>query len=292
LSAAREEVRFRSDGAECAAWLYPPEAGPAPCVVLAHGFGGTREARLDAYAERFQGAGMAALVFDYRHFGASEGEPRQLISIRRQRRDWRAAIAFARGLEGVEPDRIAAWGTSYGGGHVLELAAAQPLAAAIAQTPFVDGPATVRALGAVDALRLGVAAGRDLAALLVRGEHRPVPLVGPPGSVAAMNSPDAEPGYKALYPPEQPLRNEFLPGAAGAMPFWRPGRLGARVACPLLVQVARDDAITRAPAACRAASRAPRGELLTYPGGHFDVYVGQGFERAVADQISFLRRHV
>jgi len=51
--------------------------------VLAHGFGGVREARLDAFAERFGDAGLAALVFDYRYFGASTGEPRQLIDIGR-----------------------------------------------------------------------------------------------------------------------------------------------------------------------------------------------------------------
>ena len=46
---------------------------------MAHGFSGVREQRLDAYAERFAQAGLAVLVFDYRHFGASGGEPRQLL---------------------------------------------------------------------------------------------------------------------------------------------------------------------------------------------------------------------
>ncbi len=80
---AREEVRFRSAEDECAAWLYLPDAGgePAPGVVLAHGFGGTREARLDAYAGRFCAAGYAALIFDYRHFGASSGEARAQMTL-------------------------------------------------------------------------------------------------------------------------------------------------------------------------------------------------------------------
>ena len=59
----------------------PEGAGPHPCVVMAHGFSAVREQRLDAYAERFAAAGLAVLVFDYRHFGASQGEPRQLLSI-------------------------------------------------------------------------------------------------------------------------------------------------------------------------------------------------------------------
>src|SRR3954453_69051 len=104
----REQADFTSDGARCAAWLYRPEGGgEAPCVVMAHGFSGVREQRLDAFAERFAAAGLAALVFDYRHFGASEGEPRQLLDIKRQLADWRAAVAYARSLDAIDPDRIA-----------------------------------------------------------------------------------------------------------------------------------------------------------------------------------------
>ena len=69
----RVDVVFKSGGLNCAAWLYRPEGdGPSPCVILAHGFGGIREMRLDAYASCFAQAGLAALAFDYRHFGTSE----------------------------------------------------------------------------------------------------------------------------------------------------------------------------------------------------------------------------
>src|SRR3954453_11513502 len=116
----REDIEFHSGGNTCAAWLYRPEGDePHPIVVLAHGFGGVREARLWAYAERFADAGIAALVFDYRGFGGSSGEPRQLLSIPRQLDDWRAALSFARGLDGIDPGRVAAWGTSFSGGPGL-----------------------------------------------------------------------------------------------------------------------------------------------------------------------------
>ena len=111
---SRTDTAFRSDGGTCAAWLYRPAGdGPHPIVVMAHGFSGVREQRLDAYAERFAEAGLAVLVFDYRHFGASDGEPRQLLSIPRQLADWRAAIAYARSLDGIDPKRVALWGTSF-----------------------------------------------------------------------------------------------------------------------------------------------------------------------------------
>ena len=70
----REDVRFRSQGVECGAWIYPSGGPqPGPCLVLAHGFDGVRDQRLDRYAERFADSGWNAFVFDYRHFGDSEG---------------------------------------------------------------------------------------------------------------------------------------------------------------------------------------------------------------------------
>src|SRR4051812_14335032 len=137
----RRDVSFESGGERCAAWLYEPDgAGPHPIAVLAHGFGGTRTARLWAYAQRFAEAGSAALVFDYRHFGDSGGEPRQLLDIRHQLDDWRAAVAYARGLNGIDPDRVALWGTSLSGGHVTVVAAeGKRGAAAISPGPLLPG---------------------------------------------------------------------------------------------------------------------------------------------------------
>lgn len=90
----RFDADFTSQGTRCAAWLYVPRCEhPAPVIVMAHGLGGVRSMRLDAYAERFRAAGYAFLVFDYRHFGDSDGDPRQLLDIREQQQDWQAAIA-------------------------------------------------------------------------------------------------------------------------------------------------------------------------------------------------------
>ena len=289
--AERVDLRFESGGESCAAWLYPSQAPRAACVVMAHGFGGVREARLDAYAERFQQAGHAVLVFDYRHFGASSGEPRQLISIRRQLADWRAAVAFARSLDGVDPERVALWGTSFSGGHVLAVAARDPrVAAAISQVPFMSGPATVAARGPRDGLRLAVAGLRDVIGAVAGRRTRYVPIVGQPGTLAAMTAPGAEAGCRALFPPGFPWCNEVAARVFLRTGFYMPGRHARRVRCPLLVQVADEDVVTPPTPPARAARRAPRGELRRYPGGHFDVYVGEPFERVVADQLAFLGR--
>jgi pimeloyl-ACP methyl ester carboxylesterase len=105
-----------------------------------------------------------------------------------------------------------------------------------------------------------------------------------------MTSPDAEPGYRALFPPGYQWANEFLPRGTMTLPVERPYRKAKRVSVPLLVQVMRDDVVTPPGPARKAAQAAPRGELIEYPGGHFDIYVGEPFERAVTDQIDFLNR--
>jgi fermentation-respiration switch protein FrsA (DUF1100 family) len=290
----RRDVRFESAGERCAGWLYMPDSvGPHPIVVLAHGFGGVREARLGAFAERFASAGLAALVFDYRHFGDSGGSPRQLLDIGRQQDDWRAAIAFARGLEAVDPDRVALWGTSFSGGHVAVLAAEDHrVAAAISQGPMLDGVWALRAAGARNNVRLAVAGLRDeLARLRGRPPHM-LPVVGPPGSTAAMNHPDDEPGYRALFPPDVAFRNEVAARIGLRVGLYRPIRHASRIACPWLVCVADADVVTPPQPALRAAGLAPRGEVRRYEARHFDIYVGETFERVVADQLEFLERHL
>ena len=286
----RSDVTFDSDGARCAAWLYEPQ-GASACVVLAHGWTGVREQRLDAFAERFAAAGLAALVFDYRHFGASEGEPRSLLDIGRQLADWRAAVAYARSLEGIDPERIALWGSSFSGGHVIETAAHDPrIAAVVAQVPFIDGLANLARLGKLHSLRLTIEGVRDQAGALLGRPPRMLPSVGPPGSTAVMSSPDAEPGFLALSPPGLSWPNEAAARVALRVGAYRPIRNAGRVRCPILFAVADDDVITPPDLAEKAAIRAPRAEVRHYPGGHFDPYVGELFERVVADETEFLLR--
>ena len=145
----RQDIHFVSNGLKCAGWFYrsPNQGKKSPCVILAHGFGAVREMRLDAFAERFAEAGYHALVFDYRHFGSSEGEPRQILNIKKQHQDWQAAIDYAKTIPGVDVRKIVLWGTSFSGGHVLALGVKNPdIAAVISQVPHMDGIAFLETL--------------------------------------------------------------------------------------------------------------------------------------------------
>lgn len=290
----RADATFDSGGWSCAAWVYRPEGeGPLPVVVLAHGWTGVREQRLDAYAERFAQAGLACVVFDYRHFGASGGLPRQLLDIGRQLEDWRAAVRFARSLPFADPERVALWGTSFSGGHVQDIAAEDPrVAAVIAQVPFADGLRNLPRLGIAASLRLTAAGLRDQVRALMGRPPQMLASVGPPGSLAVMTTPDAEPGFRAIDPPGSSWRNEAAARVALRVASYRPGRRAGAIRCPILYALAEADEITPPDLALAAAQRAPQAEVRRYPGGHFDLYTGAGFERVVADQIAFLRRHL
>lgn len=297
MAIERKDVEFTSKGVRCRAWLYTP-AGPVgarqPCIVMAHGLGGTRDAGLEPYAEKFCAAGYYVLLFDYRHFGASDGEPRQLLDVGRQLDDWVAAIAHARRLDGVDASRIALWGSSFSGGHVIVAAARDGRIAAVSsQGPMMDGLAAALGLaryaGLGTLLKLSAAGIADLVGSALGKGPVYVPLIAPPGELAAMSSADAASGYGAIVPPG--WRNQMSARLALQLPLYRPIRHAAAVKCPVLVCVCLKDTVAPASAASAVARKlGAKAELREYDFGHFDIYVGAGFERSSTDQLAFFKR--
>jgi fermentation-respiration switch protein FrsA (DUF1100 family) len=296
VSMEREKVRFASGDTDCAAWHYPGTNGA--CVIMAGGGAVTKEPGTDPFAKRFHDAGFAVLAFDYRRLGESGGQPRQVLRMREQLADWQAAIAFASTLPGVDPTRLAIWGFSLSGGHVFRIAARNPqLAAAIAQTPNADGPAAARnAMRHQKPLAMLRLTGRgvlDAVGGLVGRQPLLVPLAGEPGTVALLTTPDGIDGDRALNPDNR--YPDWQQAAAARSAFhiglYRPGRYASRVRCPLLVLVCDQDQSALAGPAVGAANRAPRGELVRMPGGHYEPFLG-GHEQAVEAELSFLHRHL
>jgi pimeloyl-ACP methyl ester carboxylesterase len=265
---------------------------------MAGGFAVTKEPGTDRFAERFNRAGYTVVAFDYRHLGESGGQPRQVVRIGAQLADWDAAISFASTLPGGDESRIAIWGFSLSGGHVFRVAARHPeLAAAIAQAPNADGRAatrnamrhtTRRAL-----LRLTGCGILDLVGGLLGREPRLVPLAGAPGTVAVLSTPDALDADKALNPENTYPEWQQAVAARSVLRLgsYRPGRGSSRIQCPLLVVAYEDDASALAAPAARAAERAPRGELVVMPGGHYEAFM-DGHARTAQIELSFLRQHL
>lgn len=286
------ELRFLSAGQSCRGDLFLPDGdGPFATVVMAHGFGLTRDCGLAPFRDAFLAAGYATFLFDYRHFGESEGLPRQLLSPARQVDDWQAALHCLRGRPEVDSERLVLWGTSFSGGLVTVVAARETgIKAIIAQCPMMDGLASVlevmRYAGPWQGLRLTLLGLADVARGLLGLEPLYIRSAGHPGEAAAMTSEDAWSGYTALMPANVP--NRVAARVALILPLFRPLRVAGRVRCPALIQICENDSVAPPKAADRAAAAMFDARVRRYPVGHFDVYDGEARRRSIADQCAFL----
>lgn len=287
------DLALTSHGDTLAAWHYRAESDawttPAgrPCIVMAHGFGATKDAGLTPFAERLAAGGADVVVFDYRGFGTSGGTPRQNVDHRRHRADYRSVVSQVRGLEGIDPDRIVLWGSSYSGGHVVAVAAGDPrIAAVISQGAAMDGLAAVveivKYAGFVHLLRLSAHALRG-----VVQRNYTIPIVAAPGELAAITSHDGESGYQLIMGPT--FENKML--ARGVLPILvnRPVASASKLRMPVLLVLAEKDTIAP-PSAVRKVAERVRGPVTVeaMDVGHFEIYAGAPFEQSASAQVSFL----
>ncbi len=120
--------------------------------------------------------------------------------------------------------------------------------------------------------------------------HR-IPVIGSPGSIAAMSTPDAEAGYRKIAGPD--FDNTVCARIGLTLGFHRPFREASRIPCPILIQICEEDSVAPPEAAERAARLAGgKATVVRYPLGHFDVYDGAGFERSVGDQLAFFEKQL
>jgi uncharacterized protein len=295
LAVQRRDLRIPTGaGEELDAWVYLPDrSGPLPVVVMAHGIGGIKAAGLAPFAERFACDGFAAVVFDYRHWGDSTGQPREFLSIRRQLEDYRTALGWTRTQDEFDAARIFVWGTSFAGMHIVELAAGEPgLAGAIAQCPLVDGLAGLANVPPTRGLRLSAHALADLVGSVLGRGPRYLPISVPPGQLGVIATNDAMMGYTRLHPADGPWPNKITARSLLDVMTHRPVRRAAKARCPLLMVVAEHDTMAPTGPALAVATHAPRGELFRSRGGHYDVYAGGlDHENVLRVETAFLRRH-
>jgi fermentation-respiration switch protein FrsA (DUF1100 family) len=287
-------VDFRSGGTRCAAWLTLPSGqGPHPAVVLVHGFGATHDMMLAQYEQHFAAAGIATVAFDYRNTGASDGQPRQHISLRAQRDDVGSALRFFAARSDIDADRLGLWGTSLGGMNVLQVAAARDdIAVVVVQCPMVHGPAAARTLGVAPALRLAPSIAEDALRALFRRRRRYVPIVGPPASTAVVTVAGAEEGWNSTVPSGGRFENRVAAADAVGLVWTSALRHARKITAPLLVCVCDRETLIDRKYVEAVARRAPRGVARHYDSDHFEIYHPPLVEQALADQISFMQEHL
>jgi pimeloyl-ACP methyl ester carboxylesterase len=292
----RHDVRFACGDGECAAWLFlPPGAARPPAVLMAHGLAGTRDVALPRFAARFAGAGIAALVLDYRHFGGSSGAPRQLVDPWRQLEDWRAALAYLRGLDAVDGTRVALWGTSLGAGNALLTAADDGrVRAVVAQVPLIDtsleGEATF--YGAWWLVRLLFTAWADLAKSALGGAPILIPAIAPTGGFGMIVDDRAHAAFRKLVTDGSTYRNAVVAHSIFTFDDYNPAARADEIQAPVLLVASPADRFAPFAAAEAWAARAPNVTLERIEGDHFDVYSSPILERAAEIEAAFLARHL
>jgi fermentation-respiration switch protein FrsA (DUF1100 family) len=296
---SKMDVSFDVKGTSVKAWVFLPEDlhVPVPCVVMGHGLGGTKALGLEAYALRFKKAGFAVLAFDFRHLGESDGEPRQLVWIPSQQEDYAAAVEYVRSLKEIDPERIALWGTSLSGGHVIVNAARDSnIACVAAQVPLLDGDAggmqVVKQIGLWHLLKMAFGHGvRDLVRSWLGLSPHTIPLFGKPGSIAALADAGAWKFFNDI------ATNDFINNVCARilirMDKYHPIRHTPRIQCPVLLQVCDKDISLPIKVVEKAKKNLGElAEVIRYPIDHFDIYVGENFEKAVSDQLEFFKKHL
>jgi fermentation-respiration switch protein FrsA (DUF1100 family) len=257
-------------------------------VLLCHGFAGIKELLLPAHAERFQKAGFAALTFDYRGFGGSEGEPGRLVPAE-QVTDIRNALRFLRSLPEVDRDRIALWGTSFGGANAVVAAAAEPsIRAVIVQLTFASGRRVILGSSTDDQV---IKLTSTLARVLERAATRNQVLRMDPDQI--LSDPESK-AFFARYASEYPALKTKIPLATVAYVLeYEPELVASRLSCPLLVIGATKDQVCPPEESQRLFELAPEPKrLVMLSCRHFDAYQGEAFEAANLAALHWLDQHL
>ena len=278
----RKDIEFQAgDGVTLRGWQYVPDtiSGPAPVVVMAHGFSAVKEMYLDKYAEAFAAIGIGSIVFDHRNFGASDGQPRQEIDPWKQVSDYRDAITYAETLSEVNNDAIGVFGSSYSGGHVLVVGGIDSrVKAVVSQVPLASGHRNARRLIRADKVAGFQAMFNEDRRARARGEAPAmVPVVdADPDAPSALPTPDSFEWFTSTHQLRAPSwKNEVTLRSVEMFTEYEPMAYASFISpTPLLMIVAMGDHLTVADLALEAYEKAlhPK-KLVTLSGGHFDAYV-------------------
>lgn len=285
---------FISCGIRCSGELYLPTGMKnPPVVIMAHGFAAEKSFRLPAYADRFASTSLAVFMFDYRCFGGSDGEPRNYVDPGRHLQDWQAAIAHVRSLSAINTKKIALWGSSFSGGHVIVTASRdKDISAIVAQVPFVDSISTTRMLGVKFLMQAMPHAVKDMLCMATFQSPHYVKVIGTPDEFAIMNTPGSYEGFLSIFPKDSTWENRCPARILLTFAAYRPIASAGKVSCPALLMLGEKDSLIDATAVEKTAKKIPKGELVKYPFGHFDIYTGEAFEDAVKKQTDFLISHL
>lgn len=297
----RRDITFKSQGLKCAGWYYVPKGlkpdEKRPAIVMAHGYSLVKEMYLDKFAEKFAKAGFVVLVFDYRYLGDSEGEPRSQVIYYEQHRDYRNAITWVSLQKEVDPQRIGIWGTSYSGGHVIQIAAFDKrVRAVVAQIPVTNiwetywrdiNPETLASISAWRA--------HNRVEEYTKGTVNYFPVVAPEGQLSMHPQKESYDWFTKTAKLRAPnWKNQVTVESTEIQLEYAPMNYIHLVSpTPLLMVIASDDIVTPTEQQKKAFERAREPKkLVVVPGRHFDAYNGPKHMQFFTPELQWFQQYL
>lgn len=291
----REDVYFLSGNYKIYGWYYIPEKSePRSCIIMSHGFNCTKDCLLEDYALEFVKQGHSVLLYDYRGYGESEGEPRQLLSVLMQQEDLQNAIKFTKEIKKI--DSIILWGTSAAASYGIILASRDhSIKGVIAQCGAydhkVDSQKGLKDNGLWFYISLLPHGIRDKWRGRLGLSRHIIPAYGKSGSKTFLRGDSIFNGVAKLAQNSKNFKNEVC--AAFMLQSHGPDVIEASksVKCPVLVITCKNDEIISSESHVKLTETlGDKMELITFPIGHFDIYQGEWFKASINKQIEFINR--
>lgn len=289
------KTRFVVDGVAVNGQFHFPEGEQAnlPVVVMFNGYATEWTFGTAPFIEAFTRAGFATLNFDYRYFGESEGQPRQMVDIPAQLEDCRAAIRHVLEQPWVDKSRLAIWGSSLGGGHAISMAAEFPQARAlVAQVPHCCSRAAMKQVKVAAILKgMGLSIADSIGAIF-NARTISIPVVAEPEAYGVMNHAGWKKHYLQIASHSKTWVNAIPARSLARGGDYRPMLVAGQIRCPALLVVAEQDSGVPVQSVRDTASKIANCEYYGFPGEHFDVYHGPFFETVLARELDFLKAKV
>ncbi|MEV4165701.1 CocE/NonD family hydrolase [Nonomuraea dietziae] len=255
-------------------YFAPEGGGRAPAVLLAHGFGGSKQS-VRAQAVRLAGQGYAVLTWSARGFGRSTGQialnsPDYEVKDVKQLIDWLAERPEVR-LDAQGDPRVGIAGGSYGGAIALMTAAHDPRVDAI--VPMITWNDLSQALfpnGVFKKMWAGLFFSRGGPSVETQGLGA---LTAAPRPLSAQEARCGRflPAVCEMYQ-QAAATGKATPEAIALLRESSPAAVAARIKAPtLLVQGQRDSLFTLAQADANARAISSAGtpvEVVWFDGGH------------------------
>ncbi|CDJ41653.1 hypothetical protein, conserved [Eimeria tenella] len=330
-----ERITFSvlSHGKRLHCWLFvPPQplAKPPPAVVAAYGLGVQKDIAMVPLALALAREGFAAVLFDYRHWGVSEGLPRHAAVPQQQVEDLTALLQHL-GAPGplsskLDSSKMALYGASLGGGVVLAAAAelcrrkdplSSSIKAVVAAIPFVSGSKTsskaLQERGLLETARVGLAVVQDLVRSVFTAESAVyIPLARSSSSSSSSSSGisamQLESNEHQIWASRTPLKGQVVDGAwenklAARSLFWlsrfEVEDLAAEfLEIPTLLIAGSIDTVCPIEAIRDLVSRHQKKQssskmvLKEFPLRHFDFLTQQNFPILVSNTVQFIKEQI